>query len=166
MNIPYRDRMTYQTLGPFWLTGLGSVGRSHLHSTSSCVLLEYLRDPKAPLQTRKTKPSPSQICYCDGFASFRHTHIWFLQTSCFVLIRERQNHYGKMFCIFSSSANHFLSFSPFILWMQNHLLPKAWAWNLSILCVFIFTFPMLYAYWRKLCVSFQFTGWSFSRQGL
>lgn len=62
------------------------------------------------------------------------THIRFLRTSCFLLIRKRQNHYGKMFCIFNTSANHFLSFSPFILRTQSHLLPKAWAWNLSTLC--------------------------------
>lgn len=36
------DADTHRTPGPFWLTVPGFGGRSHLRSTSSCVLLEYL----------------------------------------------------------------------------------------------------------------------------
>lgn len=48
-RIPLKNRKTYQTLGPFWLRGLGSGGPS-LRSESSCVLLEYLQDSKSIME--------------------------------------------------------------------------------------------------------------------
>lgn len=43
---PLVNRMTYQTLGPFWWIGLGSGGQN-LHLKSSCALLGYLQDSKS-----------------------------------------------------------------------------------------------------------------------